>query len=113
MADYSGPLRVVGTSLADTAQTVSTTVGKSLLLKAVHVRYSASVTQNVTVVLNSGAGAAYDVTLNTIAISSGTQGVYLPSVPIPIAADDVVDVTAPAGGGVITSSIAIYADRQI
>lgn len=113
MADYSGPMRVASTSAANALLTLNTTAGKPMLLKAVHVKYSGSVTQNVTVTLDSGAGAAYDVILNTIAISAGTTGVYLPSVPIPVAADDIISVAAPAGGSGVTASVAIYLDRQI
>jgi hypothetical protein len=76
----------------------------------VTVTYSSSTTQNITVTLNSGAGAAYNVVFNTIAISSGTQGVYIPSTPIPFNADDTITVAAPALASQ-TSSIAIYLDR--
>jgi len=114
MGDYRGPYRIVGTSAANAPITVtSPTAPIPLFLKYIVVKYSGSVTQNVTVTLNCGSGAAYDVVLNTMAISSGTQGAYLPTVALPIAADDTVDVLAPAGGVGITASIAIYCDRQI
>lgn len=114
MGDYRGPYVVSGTSAANAVLNVSApATSKAVYLKAVFVKYSATVTQNVTVTLNSALGASFDITLNTIAISAGTQGTYLPAVPIPVAAGDTIDVSAPAGGGGVTSTIAIYADAQI
>jgi hypothetical protein len=76
----------------------------------VTVTYSGSVTANVTVTLVSGLGAAFNVVLNTIVITATTQGVYIPSTPIPINADDIITASAPGVAAVI-SSVAIYVDR--
>lgn len=115
MGDYRGPYRVVGTSAANAPITVTSPTNPiPLLLKFVVVRYSGSqASTSITVTLNCGSGAAYDVVLNTITLTSATQGVYLPSIPLPIAADDTIDVLAPAGGVGVTASIAIYCDRAI
>ena len=77
----------------------------------VTVVYSTSVTKNVTITLNSGAGAGWDVVLNTIALSAATSGVWIPDGDVFIDEDDALDVLAPAGGGSDTSSIAIYSER--
>lgn len=113
MADYRGPYRVVNTSATNTINNTASPINPiPLLLKFITVKYSTTVTQNVTVTLDCGAGSAYDVVLNTIVLSSAAQGVYFPSVPIPISADDQIVVSAPANSGA-TSSIAIYCDRQM
>lgn len=114
MADYEGAHRTVGTSAVNTTQTVSYGPGKAGRLRMVQVSYSGPTVQTVTVTLNSGAGTAYDFVLNTITPVSGTPsiGSYVPATPIPINADDAIDVTAPQVAAV-TSSIAIYVERQI
>lgn len=110
MSDYAGVTRIVGTSGTNAINNTSTVVGKAYRLRMVTVSYSLSTTQSVTVTLISGAGAAYNVVLNTISISATTTGVYIPVTPIPINADDIITVSAPALVAQ-TSSIAIYADR--
>ena len=76
----------------------------------VTVEYSANVTVNVTVTLNSGAGAAWDTLLQTIALNAAKSGTWTPDEETIIDTDDVIDVLAPAGGGVITSAVAIYTE---
>jgi len=108
----------VGTSAADTALTISTAAttpaaGPPVVRRLLYVTvpYSATPTQaGVTVVLNSGAGGAYDTILDTGAANE-EDGVYEPTSEIRILPGDTIDVIAPAGGGVITSSIAIYTER--
>ena len=107
--------RWVGTSAANTAQTISTSVSTSppvvrrLLWVGVH--YSASPTQTgVTVVLNSGAGSAYDVVLKT-GTANAQDTFYEPTSEIRILPDDAIDVTAPAAGGVITSGVVICTEQ--
>ena len=101
-------IRTVGTSGANTAQTVNTPAEGPLLLLFVTCKYSAAPTQaGVTVTLNSGVGAAYDAELNAGSANAQTT-VYAPTGRIIIAPDDVLDVLAPAGGAGITSTIAIY-----
>lgn len=101
------------TSAADTAKTVSTSVTPRGVrkLKQVITHYSGVPVQaGVTVVLNSGLGASYDTTLNT-GSANAQDTVYTPSTPITLWPDDVIDVTAPAGGGVLTSQTWIITER--
>lgn len=103
--------RTTGTSTANAAQTVSTPpvgVQSRRRLLFVTVVYSAAVTLNVTVTLNSGAGAAFDTLLQTIALSANTDGLFIPDGDVDIQSDDVIDVLAPAGGAGVTSAVAIY-----
>jgi hypothetical protein len=107
--------RWVGTSAANTAQTISTsTGGVARRLLWVSVLYSAAPTETgVIVTLNSGAGAGYDTPLKTFA--ANTQANFFPLYTDPetvvILADDAIDVLAPAAGGVITSTIIIYTKK--
>ena len=102
-------IRTVGTSGANTAQTVSTpAIGESQQLLFYTVKYSAAPTQTGVVgTLNSGAGAGYDAALNTGSANALTT-VYLPDGVVILAPDDVLDVLAPAAGGAVTSAVAIY-----
>lgn len=115
MGDYRGPYRVVGTSAANAPITVFSPVTPiPLFLKFITVKYSGSqASTTVTVTVNSGAGAAYDVVVNNIVLTSAVSGFWIPSFPFPVAADDTIDVLAPAGGVGVTASVAIYADRAI
>lgn len=98
-----------GAGAADTALTISTDTGRPRRLLQVAINYSAAPTQaGATVTLNSGAGAAYDFVLNT-GSANAQSTVYAPAQVI-LAADDTIDVLAPAGGGVITATIAIYTE---
>lgn len=104
--------RSVGTSVANTAQTVSSPAdpasGRRIVL--ITVAYSAAPTQaGVTVTLNSGAGAGYDCPLLT-GSANARYTTFQPTDAIIIELDDVIDVLAPAGGADITSAIAIYTE---
>ena len=89
-------------SAANTALTVTTPTGAVRKLLFVTVKYSAAPTQGgVTVELDSGAGAAWDTPLFT-GTANAQNNVYLP--------DDAIKVTAPAGGGVLTSAISVYTE---
>lgn len=114
MVDYLGPSRTVATSAVNTLNTVTVGPDKAGLLRMVQVSYSGSTTQAVTVTLDSGAGTAYDFVLNTITPVAGTPsiGSYVPTTMIPFKADDAIVVSAPAVD-TMTSSIAVYVERQI
>lgn len=85
---------------------VTGTPGRSVI--QVTTVYSGAPTQaGVTVTLNSGAGAGFDSVLNTGSANATTTN-YLPTVPPVVGSDDTVTVSAPAGGGGLTSSIAVY-----
>lgn len=99
---------------ADTALTVSTPTnrGRPLRLLAVLVKYSAAITQNVTVTYNAGHGAAFDTLLQTIALSTAANGVWIPDGKVVIDNADAVDVAAPAGGVGVTVAITILAEEM-
>lgn len=104
--------RDVGTSGSNVAQTVSTPLGGGRRLVYVTVKYSSSVTKDVTVTLNSGAGSAYDTLLATMELASNQHGVFIPDERVDILPDDTIDVVAPAGGAGITSAVTIYTLAQ-
>lgn len=95
---------------ANAPLTLSTTIGKARHILYVTVKYSAVVTVNVTITLNSGAGAAWDTILQTIVLTAAQDGVWIPDADIEIGDDDVIDVLAPAGGVGITAAIAIFTE---
>ena len=95
---------------ANAAKTTSTPTGKTRKILWATVKYSADVTQNVTVTLNSGTGTAWDTLLGTIVLTSAQAGFWIPETPLTIIDDDVIDVVAPAGGAGITSAVAIYSE---
>lgn len=105
--------RFTDASAADTLLALSTpAVPVSRLpfkVSYVAVKYSAAPTQaGVTIELDSGAGVAYDTTLST-GSANAQNTVYFPTGDDLILANgDAIRVTAPAGGGVITSAISIY-----
>jgi len=105
--------RVIGTSGANGAQTVSTPSGSPKRLLQVLIAYSATPAYTGTdlkITINSGSGAGYDVLLDV-----GTDNIryktYIPDGKVVLKEDDTIDVVAPAGGGVITSSVSIYTEE--
>lgn len=96
------------TSAGNTAQTCSTDGSQPYRVLFATVKYSAAPTQTgVIVTLNSGVGAGYDTALQTGA--ADVQATFFqPTTDLILHGDDVLDVLAPAAGGVITSSVAIY-----
>ena len=100
--------RITKTGSANADATLSTEGKTARRLIMVTVQYSAAPTQSgVTVALDSGAGADYDITLST-GSANAQSTVYIPSGDVIIKEDDAITVTAPAGGAGITASIAIY-----
>lgn len=101
--------RYVETSAADTALTMIVNPGVPFRVLNALTAYSAAPTQaGVTHVLDSGAGAGYDGTLDT-GSANARYTAYEPT-RLTLGADDAFKVTAPAGGGVITSSISCYVE---
>lgn len=98
-----------GASDQNTALTISTPTSRPGRALFVSVTYSATPVQTgVTITLKSALGAAYDNVIHT-----GTENVRYTLFTVDgdwltYSAGDTIDVTAPAGGGVITSAIAIY-----
>lgn len=94
-------------SAAGDPLTLSTPSGKLRRLMLVTVKYSGAASTTITVTINSGAGAAYDVLLDSTLLSAATDYVYIPDEEILLASDDSLDVVAPAVAAV-TSAIAAY-----
>ena len=102
--------RFTNQSGANAILALSTPTDVALRILCVTTRYSAGPTQSgVTVDLDSGAGAAWD-TLLASGSANARDTVYFPDGKLTIADGDALKVTAPAGGGVITSSISIYVE---
>lgn len=97
-------------SAANSAFTVTPTVGRVRRILFVTVKYSANVTVNVTVTLNSGRGSTYDTLLQTIALAAARDGFWIPDEDVILADDDELDVLAPAGGAGVTSTIMVYSE---
>lgn len=103
------------TSGADAVGTASTSdgLGKKWRLVFVTTAYDGTPTQTgVTVTLNSGAGAAFDCVLSTGA-ANARYTTFIPSSELIFGPDDQIDVSAPAGGGSLKSSSAIYCEEVL
>jgi len=72
------------------------------------VNWSASVTKDVTITLNSGAGVGWDHLLHTLAVAPGTADIWIPATPILFGPDDSLDLSAEAAGVGETSSLSVY-----
>lgn len=98
-----------GTSAANSSQTVSAGgFGRPFRVLSVEIAYSGPATQGgVTVTRNAELGAAFDTLLDTLAANS-QYSVYIPTEPLVLRPGDTLDVAAPAGGGGVTSHIAVY-----
>jgi len=93
---------------------LAVTVGGFKGRKFLHAtaKYSAAPTQaGVTAVLDSGAGAAYDTTLNT-GTANAQSNAYIPVGGLMLGDTDAIVVTAPAGGGGITAAVAVYMEEN-
>lgn len=103
-------IRTVGTSAANTSQTVTEATKAARRILGVFVAYSNTPTHSgVTVTLDSGAGSAYDTVLYT-GSTNARYTAYIPDGEVFVLEDDAIAVTAPAGGSGITSSISIYTE---
>ncbi len=103
--------RLTNKSAGDTAMSVSTPVGKRRRFLYATVKYSASPTQSgVTFELDSGQGADWDALLDTGSANAQTTVLVPNNQNFILGDDDIIKVTAPAAGGVITSAISIYTE---
>jgi len=105
--------RTYGTGEANTSYSLSTPIGRKLLVHQVLVSYSGAPTQaGVTVNLDSGLGAGYDGVLLT-GDANARYTIFPTNLlkPFIVMEDDVLTITAPAGGGVLTASITILAEE--
>lgn len=101
-----------GTSAANSADTMTTPTVKagSWKLLSVAIHYSAAPTYTatgLTIGIDSGISASFDRGLFTGSTNNAQDVVYLPDPDIRIIAGDAFVIVAPAGGGVITSSIVV------
>lgn len=104
-------VRLSNESVANTAITVSSPVGAVFRLIMATVKYSAAVSLDVVVTLNSGAGSTYDTELQKITLTAATDVLWIPDEAIMITDDDVIDILAPAGGVGITAAVTIYLEE--
>lgn len=86
-------------------------LGKKWRLVSVMTAYSGAPTQaGVTVTLNSGLGAAFDTVLHA-GSANARYNTFIPSSEFIFGPEDQIDVSAPAGGGSLTSSSVIYCEE--
>jgi len=105
-------LRRYSDSAVNALLTVNTQQGGAAFrLDKVTVHYSAPVTLDVTVTLDSGAGAAWDALLLTIALAVAQNGVWIPDEELIFSGDDALIVVAPDGGAGVTGAVAIYLEE--
>lgn len=94
-------------SASNTDITVSTTTGRIRRLLYVTFIYTGSSSTTLTVTLNSGAGANWDIELDSNTLSSATDYTYFPIYDVIIGDDDIIDAKAPALTAQ-TAAVAIY-----
>lgn len=100
-------------NIAFTHSTDEVLDGDVKTLIAVYIAYSANVTQNVTVTINSALGSAWDILLNTMALSTNRYGVYIPDKDVPLYPGDTIDVLMPAGGSSITGTVQVMFANKV
>lgn len=102
-------VRLSQTGEANTPFTLSTPTGDLTELLAVTMKVSAgSPDGNVSIILNSGAGSAFDLIIDSHNTTSSNRHIYQPVFPVPLLTDDVIDVVIPAVGAGLTVSVVIY-----
>ncbi len=97
-------------SKVDTALIVSTPTGQARKILYATIKYSANVTQNVTVIRNSQRGVDYDTVRETLILTAERDGFFAPSEELKLLDGDALDIRAPAGGAGITSTIEIVSE---
>lgn len=108
ITDFGGRYRrYAETSGANSALTMTVNPGAPFRVLDGTASYSGSPTQTgVVFAIDSGAGAGYDATLSTG--SANTRYTAYQPTRLTLAGDDAFTVTAPAGGGSLTSSVSVY-----
>ena len=86
---------------------VTTPSGHCRELLSVQVVYSAAVTVEATVTLISHAGASFDCLLQKIPLAAARYGAWTVEGKRILHHEDQIKVVAPAGSGVITSTVAV------
>lgn len=93
---------------ANAIQTINIPIGGLKQILYATVLWSASATKDVVFTLDSGLGSGYDTIINTLTVTTGTDGIWLPTAEIIIGTDDIIKCVAEAGGVAITSALAVY-----
>lgn len=108
---YKALTRTYGTSAAASSDTLTSPSTGRRRLKYVTVAYSGTPTQaGVTISIDSGLGAGYDCVLTT-GSANARYTVYVPAEDVVTLLDgDAVLVSAPSGGGALTSAIVIVTE---
>lgn len=110
-AGVASYIKLSDTSAGNTALTVTSPLGRPVRFIAGWVRYSATPVQTgVTFNVDSGLGTAYDGILAT----GGANALVTALASLPDCVIDETDafaITAPAAGGVITSSIVLIVEE--
>lgn len=108
-SDFPGRIdRHTDESAAATALTVIVPSGTLRQILLVTAKYSASETKNITITIDSGAGASWDSLLETITLAPATEGIWIPDSEIFLSEDDTLDVVAAAGEAGVTVAVAVY-----
>lgn len=96
----------VETSAVNTQLTVSCAPGHAFRFLWASVKYSGAASVSVTTTLDSGAGATYDVVMDTVVLSAGTVA-FMPATTDSriFRASDAVVVTAPAVAAVTAAVV--------
>ena len=98
-------------SAANQSLTVTTATGLKRRILYATIKYSSPVSVTATVTLLSGLGVAWNTVLASPAFSANTDAFWAPPhSEFVIGPNDQIQVVAPAGGGGITSAIAIYSE---
>ena len=90
----------------------STDDEKPIRIYFVTVAYSAPVTLNVPIVLDSGINANYDAELGPLSLDNKATGVWFPDGELRLSGGDTLKVEAPAGGAGVRAYIAIYGEHE-
>lgn len=96
------------TSGANAIQTINIPIGGIKQIVFATLVFSASVTKNLVITLDSGLGSTHDLILETIAVSGATNGIWQPTTEILLAPDDILKCVVDAAGVGETSALAVY-----
>lgn len=101
------------TSTANAVLTVTTPTDRERLrrLAGVYVKFSTSVTKNVTVTFDSTLGAAFDNLLQTIALTAAASGSWVPAGDIWLGPGDAIVAESEAGGAGVTATIRVQLEE--